>query len=152
MRWLVLNALILALNEEQKHSDSVSASLRKSGHTVILAKNFSEAIAILNLRHVDMIISDVHLQNGGNVFDFLRWVKKNPSTLDTPFVLFCSEPTALAKFIDDGLRTSARLLGAAMYITMESFDEDEFRRLIDSLFKPLKDDGQPVADDELDEN
>jgi len=80
-----------------------------------------------------MIISDIHLQNGGNVFDFLRWVKKNPSTTDTPFVLLSVEPSKTAKFIEDGLRTTARLLGATKYILMETFDSDEFRKQIDVL-------------------
>ena len=42
----------------------------------------------------------------------------------------------MAKFLDDGLKTSARLVGVAMYITMENFDCDEFRRQIDSLLPP----------------
>jgi CheY-like chemotaxis protein len=83
-----------------------------------------------------MIISDIHLQNGGNVFDFLRWVKKNPSTCDTPFVMLSSEPTSIARYIEDGLRTSARLLGVTKYITMENFDSDEFCKQIDLLLAP----------------
>ena len=128
-----LHALILALHEDDDHSFIVAESLKKSGHAVILCKNFNEAISVLKEKHVDMIVSDVHLQNGGNVFDFLRWAKKNPSTCDTPFVLFSAAPTKMAKYIEDGLRTSARLLGAAMYITMENFDSDEFRKKIDAL-------------------
>lgn len=132
----VVHALILALHEEDEHSVRVADSLRKSGHAVIMSKDFPHAISVLKEKNVDMIISDVHLQNGGNVFDFLRWAKKNPTTMNTPFVLFSAEATGVAKFIDDGLRTSARLLGAAMYITMEQFDADEFRKKIDSLIPP----------------
>jgi len=117
----------------------VSESLTNSGHTVIVCKNFAHAISILKEKHVDMIISDVHLQNGGNVFDFLRWVKKNPSTCNTPFVMLSSAPSKTAKYIEDGLRTSARLLGVTKYITMEDFDGLEFCKLINVLLSPESD-------------
>ena len=129
-----MHALILALHEEQKNSTQVAQSLKQSGHEILLAKNFSYAIQFLHHEHnIDLIISDVHLENGGDVFDFLRWVKRNPSTKETPFVLFSSKPTTAAKYFEDGLRTTARLLGASMYISMEVFDSDEFRKQIDSL-------------------
>ncbi len=128
-----MHALILALHEEDQNARQVTQSLKQSGHRVIESKNFADAISALNIQQVDLIISDVHLENGGNVFDFLRWVKKNPSTKDTPFVLFSCEPTPKAKYFEDGLRTTARMLGAAMYITMEIFDSIEFRKQIDSL-------------------
>ncbi len=128
-----MHALILALHEEDQNAQQVTQTLKLSGHGVIESKNFTHAITVLNSQHVDLIISDVHLENGGNVFDFLRWVKKNPSTKDTPFVLFSSKPTPKAKYFEDGLRTTARMLGAALYITMEIFDSDEFRKQIDSL-------------------
>ncbi len=128
-----MHALILALHEEDQNAEQVTRSLKLSGHGVIESKSFTHAITVLNSQHVDLIISDVHLENGGNVFDFLRWVKKNPSTKDTPFVLFSSKPTQKAKYFEDGLRTTARMLGAALYITMEIFDSDEFRKQIDSL-------------------
>jgi CheY-like chemotaxis protein len=100
-------------------------------------KNFPEAIEFLRKQHVDLIISDVHLENGGNVFDFLRWVKENPSTKSTPFVLLSSEPTPRAKFFEDGLKTTARLLGAAKYISMDRFDSEEFRKQIDALLPSI---------------
>ncbi len=82
---------------------------------------------------MDMIISDIHLQNGGNVFDFLRWVKKNPSTSNTPFIILSVEPTRTAKYLEDGLRTSARLLGVTKYISMETFDSVDFCKQINLL-------------------
>ena len=128
-------ALILALNEnvDGENSQKICDSLEQSGHKVILSRNFADAISILRTQGVDLIISDVHLQNGGSVFDFLRWVKSNPLTKETPCVLFSLEPTVVAKYVEDGVRACARMLGAAMYITMETFDADTFRKLIDSL-------------------
>jgi CheY-like chemotaxis protein len=128
-------AQILALHEKDETSREVVESLSSSGHNVVLAETFTEAIDILQGLHViDLIISDVHLENGGNVFDFLRWVKKNPSSVGrTPFVLFSFEPSMMAKHLEDGLRTSARILGAVKYIAMDCFDAVEFRKQIDAL-------------------
>ncbi len=128
-----VHALILALQEDDKNSSQVAESLQQSGHRVLQSKSFTQALQILQTQTVDLIISDVHLENGGTVFDFLRRVKLNPCTKDTPFVLFSSKPTSQAKVLEDGIRTTARLLGASMYITMEIFDPVDFCRQINSL-------------------
>jgi CheY-like chemotaxis protein len=129
-----VSARILALLELTENSHQVVESLTLSGHNVIACDTFTKAVAILQQPHtIDMIISDVHLENGGNVFDFLRWLKVNSVANGTLLVLFSFRPTALAKHLEDGIRTSARMLGVAMYITMNSFDSDEFRKQIDSL-------------------
>ena len=124
---------VLALLEDDDNILQVSHSLNQSGHEITTPKNFAQAIEVLKVRHVDLIISDVHLQNGGNVFDFLRWVRRHPATKNTPFVMFSSKPTSIAKYFEDGIRTSGRLLGAEMYISMEDFDSREFCQKIDSL-------------------
>lgn len=126
-------AQILALLEQDENSRQVVESLKRSGHKVVAAKNFNDAISFLQDGRASLIISDVHLENGGNVFDFLKWVKKNPSTCAIPFVLFSSRPSVLAKYIEDGVRTAARVFGATMYIMMDVFDSDAFRKQIDSL-------------------
>lgn len=129
-------AQILALLEQDENSALVIESLNQSGHTVLAAANFRDAISMLEAKRLDavvLIISDVHLENGGNVFDFLKWIRKNPQTEHTPFVMFSSRPTEAAKYMEDGLRTAARILGTSLYITMNIFDSVEFRRQIDSL-------------------
>jgi CheY-like chemotaxis protein len=130
-----MRALILGLLEEDDNAHQVIESLTKSGHAVHAVDTFTKAIAMFTTEHepVDLIISDVHLENGGNVFDFMKWVKRNPRTSDIPFVLFSFHPADRAKYLEDGVKTSARLLGAAKYITMDKFDSDEFRKQIDSL-------------------
>ncbi len=133
-----MGAQILALLELDENSHQVVECLKQSGHNVVACKNFTRAIGVLREKHIDLIVSDVHLENGGNVFDFLKWVKSNPSTRFTQFVMFSCRPTEMAKYIEDGVRTTARLLGAAMYITMDDFDSDKFRQQIDSLL-PAKD-------------
>jgi CheY-like chemotaxis protein len=131
-------ALILALLEEHSNAEQVKTCLEECGHEVSVVNNFVKAKALLSSRGADLIISDVHLENGGDVFDFLRWVKKNQKTSSIPFVLFSSQPTPTAKFFADGLRTTARILGAAKYIEMEIFDAAEFRDHIHSVLPKEK--------------
>lgn len=129
-----MRALILGLLEDGNNSHHVVKSLTQSGHDVDVVDTFTKAMDVFKQPHnIDLIISDVHLENGGNVFDFLRWLKKNPATREIPFVMFSCQPTTMAKYLEDGVRASARTLGAAMYITMDTFDSDEFRKQIDSL-------------------
>jgi CheY-like chemotaxis protein len=103
---------------------------------------FTKAMEIFQKSsNFDLIISDVHLENGGNVFDFMRWVKRNPASSKIPFVLFSCEPASMAKYLEHGVKAAARVLGAAMYITMDTFDAEEFRKQIDSL---LPNDGPAI--------
>jgi CheY-like chemotaxis protein len=129
-----LSALILGLIEEYENSNQVVKSLELLGHQVVVVDTYTKAMAILEQPNsITLIISDVHLENGGNVFDFLRWIKRNQTTSHIPFVLFSSRPTDMAKHLEDGLRTSARMLGAAMYISMHQFDSTIFGKMISSL-------------------
>jgi len=132
--WLIMRALVLGLMEESENSDQVIASLKQSGDAVHAVDSFPKALEIFSKPvKFDLIISDVHLQNGGTVFDFLKWVRRNPETKDVPFVLFSFRPAPVARYLDDSLRTTARLLGATKYITMDAFDDKEFCKQIDSL-------------------
>lgn len=65
-----MTALILALLEDHDNSLQVKACLESSGHEVFLVEDFTTAKERFNLHKFDLIISDVHLQNGGDVFDF----------------------------------------------------------------------------------
>jgi len=124
---------ILALLEHPKAMELIAGSLEPIGNVLFKASKFQDAMDILRYREVDLIIGDVHLQNGGSIFDFLRWVKGDPHTRKVPFVCFSTEPVEVAKYLSDGVRTAARALGAARYITMEEFDSAAFRAEIEWL-------------------
>jgi CheY-like chemotaxis protein len=130
-----VDVLILKLHERDGHGHSpkVADSLTQSGYNLISCQNFNDPINVLKETHIDLIVSDIHIRNGGTVFDFLRWVKRNPATRHVPFVMFSSEPASSSKYEEDGLRTSARGLGASLYITMDMFESDKFRQEISSL-------------------
>lgn len=124
---------ILALLELDENSAQVVESLKSIDRRTTVCKKFTQAIELLEEKSCALIISDVHLENGGNVFDFLRWAKANPMTTDTPFVLLSCKPTKMAKYVEDGVRTTARLLGADLFLTFESFDPVSFRNQIEPL-------------------
>jgi CheY-like chemotaxis protein len=131
-------ALVLALLEVRENANQVKACLEKFGHTVIVVSTFLKALDLLRSKNVDLILSDVHLENGGTVFDFLRHVKRGKNTYHIPFVLFSSKPTPLAKYLADGVRTAARHLGAVKYIEMETFDADKFAEQINHLLATVE--------------
>jgi DNA-binding response OmpR family regulator len=126
-------AQILTLLELPEDSQMIAACLTQSDHKVFSVKTFPEAIVALAFRPIDLIISDVHLENGGSVFDFLMWVKRNPATKAVPFVLFGFRRTTLARYLEDGIKIATRSLGAAKYIAMDEFDSKSFCEQIDSL-------------------
>lgn len=142
-------AKVLALLEHEQAMKLISDSLEHFGHLVYKADNFQDAMSILRQRNVDLIVGDVHLQNGGSIFDFLRWVKGDPHMRSVPFVCFSSESVEEPKYLYDGVRTAARALGAAKYITMETFDRATFVSELEWLL-PQDRAGSYYADTRLD--
>ncbi len=117
-----MTAKILVTMEHEEQRNQIGDCLEKVGHKVTKVDTFHNAMEILRNTDFDLIMSDVHLQNGGSVFDFLRWVKGDPHLRSTPFVCYSSEPQEVGRYLADGVRTAARALGAARYISMENFD------------------------------
>lgn len=72
-----MDTLVIALLEDPAQARTIKYCLEEAGHAVIVVENFSKAKVVLEGR-CDLILSDVHLRNGGNVFDFLKWVKREP--------------------------------------------------------------------------
>lgn len=117
--------LIMALLEHPERVTQVTECLVVQGHhELCVVSTFERAKATLKNHVFDLIISDVHLENGGSVFDFLRWSKSHPRLHTVPFVLLSVAPSEPAKYLTDGVRTAARALGAAKYITMDVFSAD----------------------------
>jgi len=117
-----LTAKVLITMEHAHQRTLIGDCLEHVGHDVTKVDTFHNAMDILRNADFDLIVSDVHLQNGGSVFDFLRWVKGDPYMRATPFVCFSAEPPEIGKYLADGVRTAARSLGAARFITMERFN------------------------------
>jgi len=117
-----MGAQILALLEHPEDVTQVKGCLEVAGYEICVVSSFAKAKAMLQEHSFALIISDVHLENGGSVFDFLRWVRSDRRFRVTPFVLFSLQPNETAKYLADGVRTAARAMGATKYICMEKFD------------------------------
>lgn len=125
---------ILTLVESHQRWPRIISSLSRCGHNALLVDRYCDAIFLLNQSiKCDLIISDVHLQNGGDVFDLLRWVRTSSDRADLPFIMLNCEPTLNARYLDETIRTTARLLGVSLYVTQEKFDSDELVGKIDML-------------------
>jgi CheY-like chemotaxis protein len=128
-----MTAKILVTMEHENQRILIGDCLEHVGHDVTTVDTFHHAMELLRTADFDVIVSDVHLQNGGSVFDFLRWVKGDPHMRTIPFVCFSAEPPEVGKYLADGVRTAARSLGAARYITMEHFNPALFLQEIEWL-------------------
>jgi CheY-like chemotaxis protein len=133
-----MTAKILVTMEHEKDRTQVTECLEEVGHITTAVDTFHNAMEIMRGQDFDLIISDVHLQNGGSVFDFLRWVKGDPHMATTPFVCYSAEPPEIGKYLADGVRTAARSLGAARYIGMERFDGAALLHEIEWLIPEIK--------------
>jgi CheY-like chemotaxis protein len=128
-----MNAKILTLLEDPNNLQQVSECLEQSGHCVLKASRYDTAVEILEQEHVDLIVSDVHLQNGGDIFDLLVRLSVGPLFQKVPFVCFSFQPSRLAEYLANDVQTAARLLGAASYISMRTFDAEKFTFQIDQV-------------------
>ena len=128
-----MTAKILITMEHEAEGKQIRDCLESAGHSVTKVDTFHNAMEVLRTTDFDLIVSDVHLQNGGSVFDFLRWVKGDPYMNAVPFVCFSDEPPEVGKYLSDGVRTAARSLGAARYIIMDHFEAPAFLQEIEWL-------------------
>jgi len=128
-----MTAKILVTMEHEVQGKTIRDCLESVGHSVTKVDTFHNAMEVLRTTDFDLIVSDVHLQNGGSVFDFLRWVKGDPYMSAVPFVCFSAEPPEVGKYLSDGVRTAARSLGAARYIIMDHFESPAFLQEIEWL-------------------
>src|SRR6202453_4156211 len=128
-----MSAKVLVTMEHEDQRKLIGDCLERVGHEVTKVDTFHNAMELLRTTDFDLILSDVHLQNGGSVFDFLRWVKGDPHMSAVPFVCFSAEPKEVGKYLSDGGRTAARALGAARYVIMPQFDGPAFLHEIEWL-------------------
>jgi CheY-like chemotaxis protein len=117
-------ARVLVLQEKSDNIANIQASLPDC--QLLHVRTVDEASELI-FNGVDMIISAVHLEHDGSVFDLLKLAKADERTKDIPFVFYCSQNSAFARSVRDGLQIAARALGADKYITMEDYDPRELR-------------------------
>lgn len=125
-------ANILVVQDVGQNDVDIKPSLESAGHQILIAKNVESAKTLLEAASFDLVICGAHLNNG-TAFDLLNFVKRAPDRQTIPFLLFCCNPTDLAKSINESVRSTAMLLGADKYITQDAFSAEQFWTEIESL-------------------
>ncbi len=116
---------VLLLQEKDENVANIRASLPEC--FFVRVRTVDEALPLLDKQKFDLIISAVHLEFDGSVFDFLKCAKSNPKTASVPFLFYCSLSSRFARSVRDGLEIASLSLGAEKYITMERYDRDALR-------------------------
>lgn len=125
---------ILALMNEAAHVDALRSECESRDFELRHMRTIEQAMNWLDTKdHMDVIVSDVHLQNE-SVFDFLKRIKSEEAHQWIQFVLVCTNPSELAKFVNSQVQQAAQMLGADKYIMMHDFDPC---RLLDELESSL---------------
>jgi CheY-like chemotaxis protein len=116
---------VLVLQEKAENVFNIREALPDC--EIQLFDHVSQAIQAINREDFDLIVSAVHLEHDGSVFDFLKTVKTNIRFHHIPFVFYCSKSSTFARSVRHGLQIAAHALGAEKYITMEHYDRDILR-------------------------
>lgn len=122
----------------------VSAALG-SEFDVVVAHSLEDAKAQLG-KQVGLIACGVHFDNG-TMFDLLHAAKADPKTRAIPFFLLTGEAASFSKPIMTGIRTAAKLLGAAGFTDLAKLKADvgeqqAYERLRQVVREALSNSGQ----------
>jgi CheY-like chemotaxis protein len=76
---------ILAVEDEPEYLEMLEEVMHGIGHTITIASNGEEALAVLDRQPVDVIVSDIKMpvMNG---IEFHKRVRERPDHRNTPFV------------------------------------------------------------------
>lgn len=140
-------ARVLVLQEKEENVFNILESLPDC--EIVPVDTVDKALIALKRDDFDLIISAVHLEHDGSVFDFLKSVKGSPETRRIPFVFYCARTSTFARSVRHGLQIAARSLGAEKYITMERFERlllrNEFLSLLGHILENVSEDQLPVG-------
>lgn len=126
----------------QEHPGELHA-LRKSletHHELHFERGIDQALSVLQRRAIDLIIARVHSEQG-NVFEFIRTIKRRDCFAEIPLVCFCGRRTPIARKLDPALAKAAETFGADGYICIDPYcsedtcDFDSLRASIESHLK-----------------
>jgi DNA-binding response OmpR family regulator len=77
---------VLIADDSQTFSDALSASLRREGFQVFVARNGMEALNVLRYVQVDLVLLDLAMEPMSGI-EFLRAARCNPRFATTPAIV-----------------------------------------------------------------
>lgn len=157
--WILMpTQKILAVLSSAPGPELLPGILEHFGDSVTVVHSFRAALEILRSWHFDLIIADVHMQDDSSsgflhsVFDFLRWVKGDPSSRLVPFVCYSYRDADVPKYLADAASIAAFALGAQSCISESKPHSNDIRQVIESLLrKDYSDtnDAKPMGTDNI---
>ncbi len=103
-----MKASILIVEDERLLTELLSALLLGEGYELIVASDGEHARTTMSERTPDLIVSDLSMA-GMDGFELLQWVRRDPETKRTPFVV-------LTAYGDEANRRQATQFGADAFI------------------------------------
>lgn len=115
---------ILVIEDDYSTRHLLEIVLRARGYDVASAGDARDGLAILDTRHVDLILLDLVLP-GASGIDFLRARRDMPPSVQAPVIVISALPEL------DAIRTELRYLGAETAIR-KPFDVEELMSALDA--------------------
>jgi CheY-like chemotaxis protein len=76
---------ILAVEDEPEYLEMLQEVIGSLGHTIVIAPNGIEALAMLDRQPIDVVVSDVKMPEMNGV-EFHRRLREHPGHRNTPFI------------------------------------------------------------------
>lgn len=95
---------IMIADDEQDILEILAFVLDAQGYEVATAANGNEAYALLQIRHIDLIISD-YMMPGMDGIELLAKVRNHPEHHGLPFILISAFPCGVS---DDSIRVLSK--------------------------------------------
>ncbi len=76
---------ILAVEDEPEYLEMLQEVMNSLGHTIVIAPNGKEGLAVLESQTIDVVVSDVKMPEMSGV-EFHRRVREHPEHRNTPFI------------------------------------------------------------------
>jgi two-component system chemotaxis response regulator CheY len=116
---------ILTVDDAATMRKMVSFTLRGAGHEVFEAQDGVAAINLLQIRGVDLVISDIHMPNMDGI-ELTRRLRATPKFARTPIILLTTES-------DPNKKAEGKAAGATGWI-VKPFGQEQLLAVISKVF------------------
>jgi len=112
---------ILTVDDASTMRKMVSFTLRGAGHEVLESADGAQALALLQTRPVDLVITDIHMPNMNGI-ELTRQLRALPRFGRTPILLLTTES-------DPGKKAEGRAAGATGWI-VKPFSQEQLLAVV----------------------
>jgi len=117
---------ILAVEDEPEYLEMLSEVMKGLGHSITIAANGQDALAIIERQKIDVIVSDVKMP-GMNGIEFHRRLREMPDYRNSPFIFLTG--------VDDVTQVQAACKKDCDLLLQKPFPIDKLLRLFSGQLK-----------------